>query len=122
MTTYILGAGASLHAGYPPASQLSARVRSDVSREFASSVFEPSKPLTPEEALEQRRSELRRGLTDMQRLFLFGKLSGLNDKDAAIAGGYSVSVAENTKQRIWKPRVRAEFKRLQLDLQDGRPQ
>jgi phage terminase small subunit len=48
----------------------------------------------------------------MQRLFLFGKLSGLNDKDAACAAGYSVSVAENTKQRIWKPRVRAEFERL----------
>jgi phage terminase small subunit len=46
------------------------------------------------------------------RLFLFGKLSGLNDKDAACAAGYSVSVAENTKQRIWKPRVRAEFERL----------
>jgi hypothetical protein len=34
-----------------------------------------------------RRSELRNGLTDRQRLFLFGKLSGLNDKDAAIAAG-----------------------------------
>jgi hypothetical protein len=66
-----------------------------------------------DEELDQQRSELRNGLTDMQRLFLFGKLSGLNDKDAAIAAGYSMSVAENTKQRIWKPRVRAEFERLQ---------
>jgi hypothetical protein len=70
----------------------------------------------PKEELEQQRSELRNGLTDMQRLFLFGKLSGLNDKDAAIAAGYSVSVAENTKQRIWKPRVRAEFERLQRSI------
>jgi hypothetical protein len=54
-----------------------------VSREFASDIFEPSKPLTPEEELEARRSELRNGLTDIQRLFLFGKLSGLNDKDGA---------------------------------------
>jgi phage terminase small subunit len=77
-------------------------------------------PLTPEEELEQRRSELRNGLTDTQRLFLFGKVSGLNDKDAAIAAGYSLSVAENTKQRIWKPRVRAEFERLQLGLQNGK--
>jgi hypothetical protein len=38
-----------------------------------------------------------KGLTDMQRLFSFGKFSGLNDKDSAIAVGYSVSVAENTK-------------------------
>lgn len=76
-------------------------------------LIEPEKPRTPEEELEQRRLELRNGLTDLQRLFLFGKLSGLNDKDAAIAAGYSVSVAENTKQRIWKPRVRAEFERLQ---------
>ena len=70
--------------------------------------------LLPRKELEQRRSELRNGLTDMQRLFLFGKLGGLNDKDAAIAAGYSVSVAENTKQRIWKLRVRAEFERLRL--------
>jgi len=48
----------------------------------------------------------------MQRLFLFGKLGGLNDKNAALAAGYSVSVAENTKQRIWKPQVRTEFRRL----------
>ena len=68
--------------------------------------------LTPDEELEARRLELRNGLTDMQRLFLFGKLSGLNDKDAALAAGYSVSVAENTKQRIWKPRVCVEFERL----------
>src|SRR5713226_4322328 len=101
---------------------LSARVRLDASREFASDIFEPSKPLSSEEELEARRSELRNGLTDMQRLFLFGKLSGLNDKDAAIAAGYSVSVAENTKQRIWKPRVRAEFERLQSGLQNGKPQ
>ena len=26
--------------------------------------------------------------TDLQRLFLFGKLGGLNDKDAALAAGY----------------------------------
>src|SRR6266849_5474736 len=65
-------------------------VEQRVSREFASDVFQPSKPLTPEEELEARRSELRNGLTDRQRLFLFGKLSGLNDKDAAIAAGYSV--------------------------------
>jgi hypothetical protein len=90
---------------------LSARARVDASREF--------EPLTPEEELERRRSELRNGLTNMQRLFLFGKLSGLNDKDAAIAAGYSVSVAENTKQRIWKPRVRAEFERLQCSRQKG---
>jgi len=55
----------------------------------------------------------------MQRLFLFGKLSGLNDKDAAIAAGYSLSVAENTKQRIWKPRVRTEFERLRRELTGG---
>ena len=99
---------------------LCARVELEVEREFGPD-FEPSKPLTPEEELEQRRLELRNGLTDMQRLFLFGKLGGLNDKDAAIAAGYSVSVAENTKQRIWKPRVRVEFERLQRRLQNGEP-
>jgi hypothetical protein len=69
-------------------------------------------PITPEEELEQRRYELRNGLTDMQRLFLLGKLGGLNDKDAALAAGYSLSVSENTKQRIWKPKVLREFERL----------
>ena len=34
------------------------------------------------------------GVEEKQRLFLFGKLSGLNDKDAALAAGYSLSVAE----------------------------
>jgi hypothetical protein len=70
----------------------------------------------PSRMLESLRAAIEQrvyGLTDMQRLFLFGKLSGLNDKDAAIAAGYSVSVAENTKQRIWKPRARAEFERFQ---------
>jgi hypothetical protein len=100
----------------------SAGVGSDVSREFASDIFEPSMPLSPKEEPEARRSELRNGLTGMQRLFLFGKLSGLDDKDAAIEAGYSPSVAENTRPRIWKPRVRAEFERLQRNLQDGRPQ
>jgi hypothetical protein len=42
------------------------------SSESASSIFEPAEPLTPREELEQLRSELRNGLTDMQRLFLFG--------------------------------------------------
>jgi hypothetical protein len=44
--------------------------------------------------------------------FLRGKLEGLNDKDAARAAGYSLSVSENTKQRIWKPNVRQAFQRL----------
>jgi len=85
-----------------------------ISRDFESDTFESSKLLRPAEELEARRSELRSGLTDKQRLFLFGKLSGLNDKDAAIAAGYSVSVAENTKQRVWKPLVRAEYERILL--------
>jgi hypothetical protein len=97
-------------------------VEQRVSQDFASDIFEPSKTLTPKEELEARRSELRNGLTNMQRLFLFGKLGGLNDKDAAIAAGYSVSVAENTKQRIWKSRMRAEFERLQRGRQNGKPQ
>jgi hypothetical protein len=42
----------------------------------------------------------------------------LNDKDAAIAAGYSLSVAENTKQRIWKPRVRDEFEWLRREFAD----
>ena len=88
---------------------------------FRSDDFEPFELPTPEQELEQRRSDLRHGLTDRQRLFLFGKLGGLNDKDAALAAGYSLSVAENTKQRIWKPQVRAEYERLRRILTTTAP-
>ena len=52
-------------------------------------------------------------ITRLQRTFLLEKLVGLNDKDAAIAAGYSLSIAKNTKQKIWaKPGVQKEFERL----------
>jgi Terminase small subunit len=66
--------------------------------------------------VEAKRSDLRNGLTRRQRTFVLEKLVGLNDKDAALAAGYSMSVAENTKQRVWKPQVRAEWERLRCDL------
>jgi phage terminase small subunit len=41
------------------------------------------------------------------------KILGSNDKEAALAAGYSPSVAENTKQKIWaKPVGQIEFERL----------
>jgi hypothetical protein len=67
-------------------------------------------------AIEARRSDLRNGLTRRQRMFILEKLVGRNDKDAALSAGYSSSVAENTKQRIWKPQVRLEFERLRLQI------
>ena len=66
--------------------------------------------------VEAKRSDLRNGLTYRQRVFILEKLVGLNDKDAALAAGYSLSVAENTKQRIWKPQVRAEWERLRCEV------
>jgi hypothetical protein len=66
--------------------------------------------------LEAKRLDLRNGLTRRQRTFILEKLVGLNDKDAALAAGYSLSVAENTKQRVWKPRVRAEWERLRCEV------
>jgi hypothetical protein len=71
------------------------------------------------EFVEAKRSDLRNGLTRRQRTFILEKLVGLNDKDAALSAGYSLSVAENTKQRIWKPRVRAEWERLRCQLAAG---
>jgi phage terminase small subunit len=54
------------------------------------------------------------GLTRRQRTFLLEKLTGLNDKEAALAAGYSPSMAENTKQKIWaKPQVHEEFRKLE---------
>ena len=69
-----------------------------------------------QEFVKAKRSELRNGLTRRQRAFVLEKLVGLNDKDAALSAGYSLSVAENTKQRIWKPHVRAEWERLRSEL------
>jgi hypothetical protein len=98
-------------AGRTLRSLLIAGIRAN-SNGFGSDSFSSFEPTTLEAELEKRRSDLRSGLTDRQRLFLFGKLGGLNDKDAALAAGYSVSVAENTKQRIWKPLVLAEYERV----------
>ena len=95
---------------------LRAAIRQRISQDLRPDDFEVPKPPTLEEQLERRRSELTNGLTDRQRLFLFGKLSGLNDKNAALAAGYALSVAENTKQRIWKPQVRTEYERVRRTL------
>ena len=56
--------------------------------------------------------DLLNGLSRLQRTFVLEKIMGANDKNAALAAGYSLSVAENTKEKVWKPRVRAEFQRL----------
>ncbi|HXM92960.1 MAG TPA: hypothetical protein VOA64_01710 [Candidatus Dormibacteraeota bacterium] len=56
--------------------------------------------------------DLLNGLSRRQRTFILEKMIGMNDKDAALAAGYSLSVAENTKQKVWKPKLRAEFQRL----------
>ena len=69
-----------------------------------------------QDLVKAKRSDLRNGLTRRQRRFVLEKLVGLNDKDAALSAGYSLSVAENTKQRIWKPRVRAEWERLRFEI------
>jgi len=54
-----------------------------------------------------------RTLSIRQRAFLREKILGSNDKEAALAAGYSLSVAENTKQKIWaKPSLQMEYKRL----------
>ena len=74
--------------------------------------------LTSDQVLfEDKRWELRNGLSDRERRFILEKLVGLNDKNAALAAGYSVSMAENTKQRIWSDKVRQEFERLKQGLE-----
>ena len=60
-----------------------------------------------------KRSRRSDQISRLQRTFLLEKLVGLNDKDAALAAGYSLSVAENTKQKIWaKPGVQEQFEQL----------
>jgi phage terminase small subunit len=54
-----------------------------------------------------------------QRTFLLEKLVGLNNREAAHAAGYALSVAENTKYKIWaQPGVAAEFERLKNAAQN----
>jgi hypothetical protein len=54
-----------------------------------------------------------RTLSIREHAFLCEKILGSNDKEAALAAGYSLSIAENTKQKIWeKPSVLIEFERL----------
>jgi hypothetical protein len=68
----------------------------------------------------QRKSDGRsEGLLRRQRHFILEKLIGQTDKDAALAAGYSLTVAANTKQKLWsKPGVRKEFERLKRIMID----
>ncbi len=60
-----------------------------------------------------KRIKLLGGLSGLQHAFIREKVFGLSDKDAAILAGYSLSVANNTKQKIWsKSGVREEYQRL----------
>ena len=64
-----------------------------------------------------RRSDILNGRTREERTFILEKLAGLNDKDAALAAGFTLSMAENTKQKIWsRPGLREEFEQLQEAL------
>jgi hypothetical protein len=66
--------------------------------------------------LDIKRSELRNGLTKRQCIFILEKLVGLNHKNAALSAGYSLSVSENSKQRILNDRLNAEFERLKSEV------
>jgi hypothetical protein len=90
---------------------LYARKQRDVPDSRSDSVL-PCEQAVDQRTIKAKRSELRNGLTCRQRMFILEELVGRSDKEAALSAGYSLSVAENTKQRIWKPRVRAEFERL----------
>ena len=54
-------------------------------------------------------------VTRRERTFLLEKLVGLSDRRAAIAAGYSLSMANNTKQKIWsRPNMLEEMEALKL--------
>lgn len=64
-----------------------------------------------------KRSDRTRGLSRRQRAFLREKVLGLKDEEAALAAGYALSVARNTKLKLWsKPQVRDEFESLKHRL------
>jgi hypothetical protein len=93
-----------------------AAARAAMSQDLRSDGTRTSEQATKQADVEAVSLELRNGLTRRQRIFILEKLVGLNDKNAALAAGYSLSVAENTKQRIWNPFVRQEFERLKSEL------
>ena len=66
-----------------------------------------------------KKSDRPASLSRRQLAFIHHKiLYGMNDKEAALAAGYALSVAQNTLQKIWaKPGVRAEFERLKSRFQ-----
>jgi hypothetical protein len=52
-----------------------------------------------------------------QHAFLREKILGTNDKEAALAAGYSLSVAENPKQKPWaKRQMRWAFERSEISF------
>ena len=101
---------------------LLATLQHPILENWKSGTVPASKPNRKHQMAKAKRSALPNGLTRRQRTFVLEKLLGLNDKDAALAAGNSLSVAENTKQRIWKPQVRAEWERLRCEFarQGGR--
>jgi hypothetical protein len=72
---------------------------------FRSDSRGPSEQGAEQAGVDIKRPELRNGLTRRQRIFVLEKLVGPELWDAALAAGYSLSVAENTKQQIWNRRV-----------------
>ena len=56
---------------------------------FRSDDFAPFELSTPDAELEKRRSDLRNGLTDRQRLFLFGKLSAKRQRCSISSGVFA---------------------------------
>lgn len=68
----------------------------------------------------QNTEENTEDLSRQQRHFILEKLVGQNDMEAALAAGYALSTARNTKQKIWaRPGVRAEFERLKSLIFEG---
>ena len=64
----------------------------------------PSRPLEPH-------SRGRKAPTPQERNFVEGVAQGKTDKQAALDAGYSLSMAENTKYKLWtKPHVQTYFR------------
>lgn len=73
----------------------------------------PRKPEDMPSRPPKTNSRGRKALTPRERTFVEGVAEGKTDKQAALDAGYSLSMAENTKQKLWtKPQVQKYFERM----------
>jgi len=85
-------------------------------REFGLDNLAYQRPPTPEEELKATQVGAEGRSDGHAAALLVWEVERPERQRCGRSTGYSLSVAENTKQRIWKSQVRIEFERLRHEL------